>query len=261
MDLGSNRPRIPAETVREVLVEAGHRCAVCGEQVPLDRAHIRPWRTSRSHKAEDLICLCANCHRRADTEKWSQKTLREYKKRPWVTRRFEARTGQTSGLLRLSADLLDGAAKVTGGGHVDGVRFKRWEAWLEVYFAPSERTPASIPIHRITGSLQVGGVSSLGFEDVTLTTSYDLPPHVLSLLYGRQSRLKQLVVSDPIHAVLVAYGQIPEWSNDGKDNQDAIRVNFDIADEDYEPLEIFAKLRSFEYEGLTQWRLEDRGLY
>lgn len=85
----SNRPAVPAEVKREVLVESGHRCAVCGASCPLERAHIIPWRESREHKAKDMICLCANCHERADLEGWGEETLREYKQRPWVMRPFE----------------------------------------------------------------------------------------------------------------------------------------------------------------------------
>jgi hypothetical protein len=33
--------------------------------------------------------LCANCHERADSETWGEKTLREYKQRPWVMRHYE----------------------------------------------------------------------------------------------------------------------------------------------------------------------------
>jgi tetratricopeptide (TPR) repeat protein len=33
-----NRPRIPADIERQVLIEAGHRCAVCGAELPLERA-------------------------------------------------------------------------------------------------------------------------------------------------------------------------------------------------------------------------------
>jgi len=84
----ADRPRIPADISREVFVEAGHRCAACGESIPLERAHIIPWHKSKEHKAEDLVCLCANCHARADAEKWGEKTLREYKQRPWVSRRL-----------------------------------------------------------------------------------------------------------------------------------------------------------------------------
>jgi RNA recognition motif-containing protein len=87
----SRRPAIPAEIVREILVESGHRCAVCGVPCPLERAHIIPWHKSKEHKVEDLICLCANCHQRADLEKWGEMTMRKYKQRPWVVRNYEKR--------------------------------------------------------------------------------------------------------------------------------------------------------------------------
>lgn len=85
-----NRPTIPAEVSRQVFIEAGHRCAVCGTPVPLERAHIIPWHRTRDHSAENLICLCANCHQRADQEKWDTETLRQYKERPWVHRNYDA---------------------------------------------------------------------------------------------------------------------------------------------------------------------------
>jgi len=86
----SARPKIPMALQRELLIECGHRCAVCGESFPLERAHIIPWCKAREHALENLICLCANCHARADKEPehWGAETLREYKRRPWVLRRF-----------------------------------------------------------------------------------------------------------------------------------------------------------------------------
>lgn len=93
----SNRPAIPAEMTREILLESGHRCAVCGTPCPLERAHIIPWRKSRAHKARDLICLCANCHERADKEEWGEKTLREYKRKPWVIRQYQNHVDSTLG--------------------------------------------------------------------------------------------------------------------------------------------------------------------
>jgi TIR domain-containing protein/HNH endonuclease len=81
-----NHPRIPADIERQVLIEAGHRCAVCGAELPLDRAHIIAWSRSNNSSVENLLCLCANCHRRAETEGWGEEALRQYKKRPWVIR-------------------------------------------------------------------------------------------------------------------------------------------------------------------------------
>ena len=94
------RPHIPAEVEREVLLAAGHCCAVCGAAAPLELAHITPWSRSRDHSASNLVCLCANCHRRADTDQWGEKTLREYRQRPFFTR---ARPGEASGATRLSS--------------------------------------------------------------------------------------------------------------------------------------------------------------
>ncbi len=85
----SARPPIPSAIEREVFVEAGHRCCVCGASHPLEFHHIMPWCKHREHEASNLICLCANCHERAHKEKWGTKTLREYKKRPWVMRQNE----------------------------------------------------------------------------------------------------------------------------------------------------------------------------
>jgi hypothetical protein len=86
MSMPQNRPRIPAEVERQVLVEAGHRCAVCGVELPVERAHIVPWSRSKDHSAENLICLCANCHERSHKENWSKAILRDYKRQPWVIR-------------------------------------------------------------------------------------------------------------------------------------------------------------------------------
>ena len=82
----SNRLAILVEIKREVLIQAGHRCSVCGESTPLENAHIFPYSKSKDNCADNLICLCSNCHTRADKEKWGAKTLREYKRYPHVLR-------------------------------------------------------------------------------------------------------------------------------------------------------------------------------
>jgi hypothetical protein len=92
----ADRQPIPADIQRAVLIEAGHRCAVCGESCPLERAHIVPWSVVRSHCVENLICLCPNYHERADREKWGQRTLEYYKRHPWVMRRTTP-NGDTTG--------------------------------------------------------------------------------------------------------------------------------------------------------------------
>lgn len=103
-----NRPPISAAIEREILLECGHRCAVCGDPLPLERAHIIPWHKSKEHKAEDLICLCANCHERADHGNWGEQALRKYKENPWVLRRYrmeEDGVGEPNTQLRVTINI------------------------------------------------------------------------------------------------------------------------------------------------------------
>lgn len=74
------RPVMPAEIRRAVLVEAGHRCAIptC-KYSTVDLHHIIPWETSQTHDFDNLIALCPNCHRRADSGEIDRKSLRLYK--------------------------------------------------------------------------------------------------------------------------------------------------------------------------------------
>jgi len=76
----TERPPIPAELKRKVLVEAGHRCAIptC-RSLNVDLHHIIPWETCKEHKYENLIAICPNCHRRADKNEIDRKSLRLYK--------------------------------------------------------------------------------------------------------------------------------------------------------------------------------------
>lgn len=87
----ASRPAIPEATKRKVLLESRHRCAVCGKEAALELAHIVPWFKSKSHEAENLICLCAICHTRADSEKWGKKALEDYKHRPWILYHLDGR--------------------------------------------------------------------------------------------------------------------------------------------------------------------------
>ncbi len=110
----ASRPAIPAATKRRVKVEAGHRCAVCGETNSLEIAHIRTWARSRDHSPENLICLCANCHTRADNEKWGEKDLRLYKENPWVKHGSSRRDIPTSELRDVHARDFHGSVVATG---------------------------------------------------------------------------------------------------------------------------------------------------
>jgi len=81
-----NRPAIPAKTRRKVLTDAGHHCSACGESLTLELAHIVPFSKTGDHSEENLVCLCANCHAKADLYNWDRQTFLHYKRNPWITR-------------------------------------------------------------------------------------------------------------------------------------------------------------------------------
>ena len=78
--MADDRPAVPSELRRRVLVEAGHRCAIptC-RHIEVDVHHIIPYEKCKEHKYENLIALCPNCHRRADNGEIDRKSLRIYK--------------------------------------------------------------------------------------------------------------------------------------------------------------------------------------
>ncbi|MGV3518533.1 DUF3298 domain-containing protein [Luteitalea sp.] len=76
------RSAIPADLRRRVLVEAGHRCAIHTCRHPTtDLHHIVPWEKCKAHTYENLIPLCPNCHRRADSGQIDRQALYMYKSR------------------------------------------------------------------------------------------------------------------------------------------------------------------------------------
>lgn len=78
--MAANRPDIPSELHREVLVEAGHRCAIptC-RQTPIEIAHIVGYAKCKKHEFHNLIPLCPNCHTRFDNGEIDHKAMRAYK--------------------------------------------------------------------------------------------------------------------------------------------------------------------------------------
>jgi hypothetical protein len=75
-----NRPQIPAQMKRDVLIESGYRCAIpqCG-QIQFDIHHIVPWATVHEHTFDNLIALCANCHRRVTNGEIDGKAIKQIK--------------------------------------------------------------------------------------------------------------------------------------------------------------------------------------
>ena len=78
----TDRPAIPAELKRRILVEAGHRCAIptCRHQTT-EIAHIRAFSEVREHRYENLIALCPNCHTRYDKGEIDRKAMLIYKRK------------------------------------------------------------------------------------------------------------------------------------------------------------------------------------
>ncbi|MCG5469686.1 HNH endonuclease [Micromonospora sp. LAH09] len=65
---------------RDVLVEAGHRCAIptC-RQVPTELAHIDPWSKVQEHTFANIIALCPTCHSRYDQGQIDRQSMLQYK--------------------------------------------------------------------------------------------------------------------------------------------------------------------------------------
>ncbi|MBO0515763.1 HNH endonuclease signature motif containing protein [Streptomyces beijiangensis] len=75
-----NRPAIPRQLARDLLVEAGHRCAIptC-RATTLELAHITPWAKTRAHDFDNMIALCPNCHTRFDKGEIDRLSMLQYK--------------------------------------------------------------------------------------------------------------------------------------------------------------------------------------
>lgn len=71
---------IPRQLEREVLLEAGHRCAIptC-RQTPVEIAHITPYKNTKEHSFDNLIALCPTCHTRYDNGDIDHKSMLHYK--------------------------------------------------------------------------------------------------------------------------------------------------------------------------------------
>lgn len=78
--VSADRPAIPRELHRRVLMESGHRCAIptC-RSTPVEIAHIVAWAVVRAHQFENLIALCPTCHTRYDQRQIDRRAMLGYK--------------------------------------------------------------------------------------------------------------------------------------------------------------------------------------
>jgi hypothetical protein len=78
----SDRPPIPTEVKRRILIESGYRCAIPTCRFPItENAHIISWAESKDHSYENLIALCPNCHTLYDSGKIDSIAIIAYKKK------------------------------------------------------------------------------------------------------------------------------------------------------------------------------------
>ena len=78
--VGNNIRYIPAQIRREVNIEAGFRCAICKGTSALELHHIIPFEKGGETSTNNLILLCAVCHRRVHRGEISREDLRAFKK-------------------------------------------------------------------------------------------------------------------------------------------------------------------------------------
>jgi len=78
----SDRPSVPAEIKRRILIESGYRCAVPTCRFPItENAHIVSWAKTQDHSYENLVALCPNCHTMYDSGKIERAAIIAYKKK------------------------------------------------------------------------------------------------------------------------------------------------------------------------------------
>jgi hypothetical protein len=78
----SDRPAIPTDMKRRMLMEAGYRCSIPACRFPItENAHIISWADSKDHSYENLIALCPNCHTLFDLGKIDRAAIVAYKKK------------------------------------------------------------------------------------------------------------------------------------------------------------------------------------
>jgi hypothetical protein len=74
------RPAISRQLKRDVLVEAGHRCAITTcHQPSVEIAQIKPWVEVKEHTFDNLIALCPTCHVRYDKGEIDRSAMLQYK--------------------------------------------------------------------------------------------------------------------------------------------------------------------------------------
>lgn len=80
VEVPQGRPSIPSQLRRDVLIEAGYRCAMprCGAQT-VEIHHIVDYATAQEHTFGKLIALCPTCHARVTKGEIDRKAISQIK--------------------------------------------------------------------------------------------------------------------------------------------------------------------------------------
>lgn len=62
--MSDDRDHIPNELQRQLMLEVGYRCPLCGQTEPLEFEHIEEWAKVKKHEFTNMVVLCASCHGR-----------------------------------------------------------------------------------------------------------------------------------------------------------------------------------------------------
>lgn len=95
-----DRPPIPSEIKRLVRQQAGFGCVVCGNPL-YELHHIVPYPNVKEHRAENIVPLCPDYHRRAHGGQFTRDELQRFKNSPHNLDRVEDRFRIPSSELRV----------------------------------------------------------------------------------------------------------------------------------------------------------------
>lgn len=71
----------PIKVRRSLLVESGHRCAICEDSAPLQFHHILEYSQLKHHDPAHMLAVCGTCHSKISVGQIDYQAQREYKDR------------------------------------------------------------------------------------------------------------------------------------------------------------------------------------
>lgn len=114
----SDRSAIPRNLERVLFQEVGNRCPICDNDdvSTLTIHHIAPYAEAKSHRREDMLVLCANCHAKAQCGEIGPEELYEAKR--MARKVVPLRPRQGSPQIVPPSQTVIGDANIVAGGNV-----------------------------------------------------------------------------------------------------------------------------------------------